>query len=115
MLAGAVVETDVACDRRVRRRHLRGGQALGTEQAIDVRSGDGGKEFAARIGHLVVRGGGDGERPRRDEGQQLMLVERKVLFPPDELVEAVDEPDGHFPVEVVLEMLRKVFAVFATV
>ena len=114
MFACAVVETDVACDRRIWRRHFRGGNALRTKQAVDVRRGDGGEKLAAWIRVLVVRGGGDDERTRGDEREQFMLVERKVFLPPDELVETIDEPNRHMPVEMLLEMLRQVFAVFTT-
>ena len=114
VFACAVVETDVACDRRIWRRHFRGGKALRTKQAVDVRRGDGGEEFAARICILIVRRGGDDERSWGDEREQFMLVERKVFLPPDELVETIDEPNRHMPVEMLLEMLRQVFAVFST-
>ena len=53
VFACAIVETDVACDRHIWRRHFRGGKALRTKQAVDVRRGDGGEKLAARIRILI--------------------------------------------------------------
>ncbi len=114
VFASTVVEADVARDRRIRRRHFRGGKALRTKQTVSVRRGDGGEKLTAWIRILVVRSGGDDERTRGDEREQFMLVERKVFLTPDELVETIDEPDWHMPVEMLLEMLRQIFAVFPT-
>lgn len=56
MLAGADMVANRVHDRLVQRRHLVCVQPLLAEQAVNRPRGNGGKEFAARIGPLVLLG-----------------------------------------------------------
>ena len=69
--AAADVVTNLAHDRLIDGGHLRGWQAVGPEQAIDGIGGEGGEEFAARIGPAVLNSAGYVERTRRAKCQKV--------------------------------------------
>ena len=78
--AAADVVANLAHDRLIDGRHLRGRQAVGPEQAIDGIGGEGREEFAARVGPAVLNSAGHVERTRRAKCQELMLIYGQTRF-----------------------------------
>ena len=67
-------------------------QAVGAQQPIDRIGVLGGKELAARVGPAVFHGAGHVHRPRRDQRDQHVLIDRQVVLLAVVLVEVVAEP-----------------------
>ena len=80
MFAGAEVITNRRADRDVRARLLFDvADSVGSEEAVNRVGVKRGKEFAFRVGPLVERRGSDVNRARRDQRDQLVLVERERI------------------------------------
>src|SRR5690242_6669087 len=55
-------------------------QAFLSEQAIDGARVVSAQVFASRVGPLILDGAGDIERPRRDAGQEHVLIDRQIIL-----------------------------------
>ena len=80
VLAGADAVADRALDQLVGGRpgHFGDGQAVGAQQAVDGVGRQGGQEFPFGVGPQVFLGRADQDRPRGDQGDQLVLVDRQL-------------------------------------
>src|SRR5689334_22424228 len=93
--AGAEMEADRAVERRrVHGGHRRGEGGACAEQGVDRLGGLRGEEGAAWIAPEVVGGDGDVDGARCDEGDELVLVDGKLVLAAVVLVEVAGEPEG---------------------
>ena len=93
--AGADVVADVAIEQRlVGGRQLGDGERLFAEQPIHRGGVVRGLELTVRIGPRVRRGAGDVHRPRGDEREQHVLIQRQVVLSVVEFAGVDAEPVG---------------------
>jgi hypothetical protein len=90
--ARADVVADPSLDRLIHRGHLARGQAVGSQEPVDRVGTEGGQELALRVGPAVLDRARDVERPRGDEGQQLVLIDRQLGLAVRETSEVGAEP-----------------------